>query len=115
MQLVQTALRLDIRVYYVLALVTLLSLFYVGSRSSPIILFVFVVCTGSLVYAIYLASWVLAKDEGPPEMSEVPRSSLRRFKLKLTCVSSLLFFILPSARWSYRMTLHVLLKEVLDL
>jgi hypothetical protein len=70
-QLVQTALRLDKRVYYVLAALTVLSLCHIGSRSSPIILFVFVICTGSLVYAVYLASWVLAKDEGPPEMSEV--------------------------------------------
>ncbi|XP_024384924.1 pyrophosphate-energized membrane proton pump 2 [Physcomitrium patens] len=69
--LVQTALRVDKRVYYLLALFTVLSLFYIGSRSSPIILFVFIVCTGSLAYAVYLASWVLAKDEGPPEMSEI--------------------------------------------
>ncbi|XP_024400645.1 pyrophosphate-energized membrane proton pump 2 [Physcomitrium patens] len=69
--LVQTALRLDRRVYYLLALFTVFFLFYIGSQSSPIILFVFTICIGSLVYAIYLASWVLAKDEGPPEMSEI--------------------------------------------
>ncbi|KAG0613650.1 hypothetical protein M758_6G119000 [Ceratodon purpureus] len=76
---VQTALRLDRRVYYVLALLTVLSLFYIGSRSSPIILFVFVICTGSLVYAVYLANWVLAKDEGPPEMSELFRDGAEGF------------------------------------
>jgi hypothetical protein len=65
------ALKLDKRVYYVLAFLTVLFMFFIGSRSSPIILFVFAVCTGSMVFAIYLAKWVLAKDEGPPEMSEV--------------------------------------------
>lgn len=71
LQLVRMALKLDKRVYYVLALLTVLFMFFIGSRSSPIILFVFAVCTGSMVFAIYLAKWVLAKDEGPPEMSEV--------------------------------------------
>ena len=71
LQLVRMALKLDKRVYYVLAFLTVLFMFFIGSRSSPIILFVFAVCTGSMVFAIYLAKWVLAKDEGPPEMSEV--------------------------------------------
>lgn len=57
------ALKLDKRVYYVLAFLTVLFMFFIGSRSSPIILFVFAVCTGSMVFAIYLAKWVLAKDD----------------------------------------------------
>ncbi|KAH9545664.1 hypothetical protein CY35_12G058900 [Sphagnum magellanicum] len=64
-------LNLDTRVYYGLALLTLLYMFYVGSLTSPIIVFIFVLCTGCMIFTAYLAQWVLAKDEGPLEMSEI--------------------------------------------
>jgi phage shock protein PspC (stress-responsive transcriptional regulator) len=64
-------LSLDTRVYYGLALLTLLYMFYVGSLTSPIIVFIFVLCTGCMIFTAYLAQWVLAKDEGPLEMSEI--------------------------------------------
>ncbi|KAL3678115.1 hypothetical protein R1sor_021071 [Riccia sorocarpa] len=69
--IVRFALRLDRRIYYLLTVLTVLGLFRVGSLTSPIIVFVFTVCTVSIGLAVYLAQWVLAKDEGPPEMSEI--------------------------------------------
>jgi Na+/H+-translocating membrane pyrophosphatase len=35
------------------------------------VVFVFCICTLSLFFSLYLTKWVLAKDEGPPEMSEI--------------------------------------------
>jgi len=71
LQVLKAFLNLDTRVYYGLALLTLLYMFYVGSLTSPIIVFIFVLCTGCMIFTAYLAQWVLAKDEGPLEMSEV--------------------------------------------
>lgn len=62
---------LNKRVYYLLLLLTFGGLFYIGVNTSPVIVFVFSICTISLLFSIYLTSWVLAKDEGPPEMSEI--------------------------------------------
>lgn len=62
---------LNRRVYYLLALLCFGAVFYVGLCTSPIILFVLVVCTISMLFATYLASWVLSKDEGPPEMTQI--------------------------------------------
>jgi len=62
---------LNRRIYYLLLLLTFGALFYIGVNTSPIIVFVFSVCTISLLFSIYLTSWVLAKDEGPPEMSQI--------------------------------------------
>ncbi|CAN6310728.1 unnamed protein product [Urochloa humidicola] len=44
---------------------------YVGASTSPIVVFVFCICTLSLFFSLYLTKWVLAKDDGPPEMSEI--------------------------------------------
>eukprot|EP00249_Psilotum_nudum_P022394 c28502_g1_i1 orf=319-2730(-) len=62
---------LNKRLYYLLAILLFGMLLYVGERTSPIIVFVFAVCTTSMFFAAYLANWVLAKDEGPPEMSQI--------------------------------------------
>ena len=59
------------RVYYFLSLLLFGAIFYVGISTSPIIIFVLLVCTISMLFAAYLTSWVLAKDEGPPEMTQV--------------------------------------------
>jgi hypothetical protein len=69
--LVKVLLNVDRRVYYALALLAFLFVLYVGIQTSPVIVFVFTVCSCSMLFACYLASWVLAKDEGPPEMSEI--------------------------------------------
>jgi len=42
-----------------------------GASTSPIIVFVITICILSFLVAIYLMKWVLAKDEGPPEMVQV--------------------------------------------
>jgi hypothetical protein len=69
--LVKVLLNVDRRVYYALALLAFLFVLYVGIQTSPVIVFVFLVCSCSMLFACYLANWVLAKDEGPPEMSEI--------------------------------------------
>ncbi|CAA3002407.1 pyrophosphate-energized membrane proton pump 3 [Olea europaea subsp. europaea] len=63
--------RINIRVLFVLMLLGLGAIFYIGASTSPIIVFVFLVCIISFLLAIYLTKWVLAKDEGPPEMAEI--------------------------------------------
>lgn len=62
---------INVRVLFFLLLLGVGAIFYVGIRTSPIIVFVLSVCTISLFFAVYLTKWVLAKDEGPPEMAEV--------------------------------------------
>ncbi|OWM81932.1 hypothetical protein CDL15_Pgr007971 [Punica granatum] len=61
----------NIRVLLVLMLLGLGGIFYIGASTSPIIVFVFSVCIISFLLSIYLAKWVLAKDEGPPEMAQI--------------------------------------------
>lgn len=63
--------RINTRVLALLLLLVLGALFYFGASTSPIIVFVFSVCIVSFVLSIYLTKWVLAKDEGPPEMVQV--------------------------------------------
>lgn len=63
--------RINIRVLLVFLLLVFGAVLYVGASTSPIILFVFSVCVCSFIFALYLTKWVLAKDEGPPEMSEI--------------------------------------------
>ncbi|KAK4348695.1 hypothetical protein RND71_031450 [Anisodus tanguticus] len=64
-------LRINSRILLVLLLVCFGAIFYIGASTSPIIVFVFSVCIISFFVSIYLTKWVLAKDEGPPEMSEI--------------------------------------------
>lgn len=63
--------RINTRVLALLLLLVLGALFYFGASTSPIIVFVFSICIVSFVLSIYLTKWVLAKDEGPPEMVQV--------------------------------------------
>jgi hypothetical protein len=63
--------RINPRALLILFLVVIGGVLYVGGSTSPIIVFVFCICTLSLFFSLYLTKWVLAKDEGPPEMSEV--------------------------------------------
>lgn len=71
MQIFRILMRVNIRVLVVILLLGLGAIFYIGARTSPIIVFVFSVCIISIVLSTYLAKWVLAKDEGPPEMAQV--------------------------------------------
>ncbi|KAM4102377.1 hypothetical protein ACB094_05G219200 [Castanea mollissima] len=59
---------INVRVLLVFLLLGLGAIFYVRAKTSPIIVFVFSVCIMSFLFSIYLTKWVLAKDEGPPEM-----------------------------------------------
>ncbi|KAF6167306.1 hypothetical protein GIB67_043167 [Kingdonia uniflora] len=59
------------RVLFALLLLCFGAIFYIGARTSPIILFVFSICISSFFFSIYLVKWVLSKDEGPPEMAQI--------------------------------------------
>ena len=63
--------KLNVRVVSIILLLCFGAIFYMGASTSPIILFVFIVCIFSFLLSIYLTKWVLAKDEGPPEMVQV--------------------------------------------
>ncbi|EXC33635.1 Pyrophosphate-energized membrane proton pump 3 [Morus notabilis] len=62
---------INFRILLVLLLVGFGVVFYIGARTSPIIVFVFSVCIVSFLFSIYLTKWVLSKDEGPPEMIQI--------------------------------------------
>ncbi|CAL5443590.1 unnamed protein product [Camellia sinensis] len=62
---------INARVLFILVLLGLGAVFYIGASTSPIIVFVFTVCIISFLISIYLTKWVLAKDEGPPEMVQI--------------------------------------------
>ncbi|GAB4841866.1 Pyrophosphate-energized membrane proton pump 3 [Ancistrocladus abbreviatus] len=62
---------INVRVLLILLLLGFGAIFYIGASSSPIIVFVFSICIISFLFSIYLAKWVLAKDEGPPEMAQI--------------------------------------------
>ncbi|XP_020405869.1 pyrophosphate-energized membrane proton pump 3 isoform X1 [Zea mays] len=63
--------RVNPRAVIILSLLVFSGVLYVGASTSPILVFVFCICTLSLFFSVYLTKWVLAKDEGPPEMSEI--------------------------------------------
>ncbi|XP_021819880.1 pyrophosphate-energized membrane proton pump 2 [Prunus avium] len=63
--------RINVRVLFVILLLALGVVFYIGASTSPIIVFVFSICIISFLVSLYLARWVLAKDEGPPEMGQI--------------------------------------------
>ncbi|XP_020590953.1 pyrophosphate-energized membrane proton pump 2 [Phalaenopsis equestris] len=63
--------RINARVLAVLLLLILGAVLYVGATTSPIVVFVFSICIAGFIFSAYLTRWVLAKDEGPPEMSQV--------------------------------------------
>ncbi|GAB4849924.1 Pyrophosphate-energized membrane proton pump 3 [Ancistrocladus abbreviatus] len=62
---------INVRVLLILLLLSFGAIFYIGASTSPIIVFVFSVCIISFLFSIYLTKWVLAKDEGPPEMAQI--------------------------------------------
>ncbi|KAG9449311.1 hypothetical protein H6P81_009276 [Aristolochia fimbriata] len=62
---------INMRVLLVLLLLGLGAVFYIGASTSPIIVFVLCICILSFLFSIYLTKWVLAKDEGPPEMIQI--------------------------------------------
>ncbi|KAG2722421.1 hypothetical protein I3843_02G111500 [Carya illinoinensis] len=62
---------INVRVLLTLLLLGFGVIFYIGARTSPIIVFVFSVCIISFLLSIYLTKWVLSKDEGPPEMVQI--------------------------------------------
>ncbi|KAJ0575003.1 putative inorganic diphosphatase [Helianthus annuus] len=63
--------RMNVRLLFVLLFLGFGAIFYIGASTSPIIVFVFSICIISFVISIYLTNWVLAKDEGPPEMVQI--------------------------------------------
>ncbi|KAK9097569.1 hypothetical protein Sjap_023066 [Stephania japonica] len=67
----QIVMRINARVLFALLLICFGAVFYVGASTSPIIVFVFSICIISFLLSIYLIKWVLAKDEGPPEMVQI--------------------------------------------
>lgn len=71
MQIFRVLMGINVRVLFVILLLAFGAIFYIGASTSPIILFVFSVCIISFLLSIYLARWVLSKDEGPPEMAQV--------------------------------------------
>ena len=73
MQVVRAIQGLDSRVLKGLGLLGALLVIYLGVKVSPAIVFVLSTCIGMLLFAIYLANWVLRKDEGTADMQEVRR------------------------------------------
>ncbi|KAM1657947.1 hypothetical protein ACFX1Q_046105 [Malus domestica] len=63
--------RINVRVRFVILLIALGVVFYIGASTSPIIVFVFAICIISFLVSMHLAKWVLAKDEGPLEMGQI--------------------------------------------
>jgi hypothetical protein len=71
LQVFRLLMRINPRALIILSLLVFSGVLYVGASTSPVLVFVFCICTLSLFFSLYLTKWVLAKDEGPPEMSEV--------------------------------------------
>ena len=61
----------DSRVFKGAGLVGALMVLYLGVKVSPAIVFVLGTCIAMLLFSIYLATWVLRKDEGTTDMQEV--------------------------------------------
>lgn len=62
---------INVRVLFILLFLSLGAIFYIGAQTSGIIVFVFTLCIFSFLLSLYLAKWVLSKDEGPPEMAQI--------------------------------------------
>jgi H+-translocating diphosphatase len=89
MQVFRMLMRINPGALLILFLVVIGGILYVGASTSPIIVFVFCICTLSLFFSLYLTKWVLAKDEGPPEMSEV----LKMLQFNLQRIHQYLHFL----------------------
>lgn len=70
-QVVRAIQRVDRRVLKGAGLVFSLMVLYLGIKVSPAIVFVLGTCIAMLLFSIYLATWVLRKDEGTADMQEV--------------------------------------------
>ncbi|KAI4330061.1 hypothetical protein MLD38_028369 [Melastoma candidum] len=69
--IIQLLMGINVRVLLMLLLLVFGGIFYIGACTSPVIVFVFTVCIFSFLLSVFLAKWVLSKDEGPPEMAEI--------------------------------------------
>ncbi|XP_020979917.1 uncharacterized protein LOC107643818 isoform X2 [Arachis ipaensis] len=71
---------INVRVLFILLLLGFGAIFYMGASTSPIIVFVISICILSFLVSIYLTKWVLAKDEGPPEMVQFDAAKLKKLR-----------------------------------
>eukprot|EP00241_Pyramimonas_parkeae_P017767 CAMPEP_0114292836 /NCGR_PEP_ID=MMETSP0059-20121206/9277_1 /TAXON_ID=36894 /ORGANISM="Pyramimonas parkeae, Strain CCMP726" /LENGTH=837 /DNA_ID=CAMNT_0001414517 /DNA_START=70 /DNA_END=2583 /DNA_ORIENTATION=+ len=62
---------LDLKVLVPVAGVCALCMLILGFKTDMVVLGIMLACMGMLGFAAYLAQWVLAKDEGTPDMAEV--------------------------------------------
>lgn len=69
--LLQGLAQVDPRVLYIAAAVFGLVVLYLGAHVSFVDVFVLITCFGMLVFAGWLATWVMNKDEGTVDMQEV--------------------------------------------
>jgi VIT1/CCC1 family predicted Fe2+/Mn2+ transporter len=58
-------------VLYALAAITGLAMFFLAAHTSLALVAVLLTCLLMLAFAVYLAQWVIAKDEGTVDMQEV--------------------------------------------
>lgn len=91
LQVLRILMGINVRVLFILLLLSLGAIFYIGARTSGIIVFVFTVCIFSFLLALYLTKWVLAKDEGPPEMAEVCTLDISFFDNRIAAI----LFVVP--------------------
>ncbi|KAK7841125.1 pyrophosphate-energized membrane proton pump 2 [Quercus suber] len=100
---------INVRVLLILLLLGLGAIFYVGAKTSPIIVFVFSICIISFLFSIYLTKWVLTKDEGPSERVQVRHLLSVSSARDVIC----LFFCMFSrvAKWGYNCDLVCVLQE----
>lgn len=100
-QIFRVLMGINVRVLLVLLLLGFGGIFYIGASTSPVIVFVLSICIISFLFSIYLAKWVLAKDEGPPEMSQVNHSPkfayLHVVPLSLIFILFYYFFLVSSS------------------
>jgi len=69
--ILRTLITMDKRVLYVLVGTILVGSLLLAAQSSATLVCVMLLCVGSLAFAAFLARWVLDKDEGTPDMTEV--------------------------------------------
>ena len=62
---------MDQRLTLLLGMVFTFFVLYVGFEASVTLVFVIAVCLIMLAFAVYLANWVLQKDEGTKDMQDV--------------------------------------------
>lgn len=62
---------MDPKALYAVAVIFGLAVLYMGAHTSLVGVFVLVTCFGMLIFAGWLAQWVMAKDEGTVDMQEV--------------------------------------------